>query len=33
VIATGADDRETAKRAAMAASLITFEMDEEMAWP
>jgi biotin carboxylase len=31
VIATGADDREAARRAATAASLITFEMAEEMA--
>jgi biotin carboxylase len=31
VIATGADGREAALRAATAASLITFEMDEEMA--
>jgi biotin carboxylase len=33
VIATGADHREAARRAAQAASLIKFEMDEEMAWP
>jgi len=33
VIATGADGREAAQRAATAASLITFEMDEEMARP
>jgi biotin carboxylase len=33
VIATGADDREATQRAATAASLITFEMDEEMACP
>jgi biotin carboxylase len=32
VIATGANGREAAQRAATAASLITFEMDEEMAW-
>ena len=31
VIATGANDREAAQRAATAASLITFEMDGEMA--
>jgi hypothetical protein len=31
VIATGADGREAAQRAVTAASLITFEMDEEMA--
>jgi biotin carboxylase len=31
VIATGPDDREAAQRAATAASLITFEMAEEMA--
>ena len=33
VITTGADDREAAQRAATAAALITFEMDEEMARP
>jgi biotin carboxylase len=33
VIATGANGREAARRAATAASLITFEMEEEMAWP
>jgi len=33
VIATGADGREAAQRAATAASLITFEVAEEMAWP
>jgi len=33
VIATAPDGREAAQRAAAAASLITFEMDEEMAWP
>ena len=33
VIAMGADDREAVQRAATAASLITFEMAEEMAWP
>jgi hypothetical protein len=31
VIATGSNDREAARRAAAAASLITFEVDEEVA--
>lgn len=33
VIATGADDREAARRAATAASLVTFDMDEEVPQP
>ncbi len=31
--ARATDDREAAQRAATAAPLITFEMDEETAWP